>query len=127
MSDDAHIHAESGFTLIEVLVAFLILSMALGGAMASIAYSSQLYRKADELSASHSLAQQIIAEKFWVQTVDILDETGEGPKGLRWRISTSMLQDNFARTGKQLRQFELEVSNGRGQKIETYRTLYVAP
>ena len=56
--------SESGFTLIEVIVSFLILATVLGSTTLSISYSASLYRKADQIRVADQLAENVIAERF---------------------------------------------------------------
>ncbi len=60
-SDD---NRNSGFSLLEVLVAFVILSGALVAANQSLSYSLRAFSAAKTVRAADRLAEEIFAERF---------------------------------------------------------------
>lgn len=115
---------ESGFTLIEVIVAFVILSAVLASVTVSISYSSKLYRRADEARTAGELAARLIAEKFDRRPGLSASETGSDGS-LRWKLTRHPLAQEFTAAGGRLVAFELTILDRRGQTLEQYNTLYV--
>ena len=121
---DATEDPAAGFTLIEVIVSFLILAMVLGSATLSISYSARLYRKADEISAAGQLAQGLIAEKFDRRPGQPEREAGtEG--ALRWTITRKILAGAFTANGGRLIGFDLALTDRSGRVLDRYSSLYV--
>lgn len=79
-------NAEDGFTLLETLIAFLILSLVVATATQTIVTSAGALRKAGELSSIDLAADMIFAEKTLVFTKEPAMETGITPDGLSWSL-----------------------------------------
>jgi general secretion pathway protein I len=116
--------ARDGFTLIEVIVAFLVLATVLGSATMSISYSSKLYRRADEIRMAGELAERLIAEKFDHRPGQSDSEAGVDGV-LRWTIARHPLTNEFTVSGGRLVTFELTILDHRGQVLDKYNTIYV--
>jgi general secretion pathway protein I len=116
--------ARDGFTLIEVIVAFLVLATVLGSATVSISYSSKLYSRADEIRMAGELAERLIAEKF-----DHRSGQGDSEAGtngvLHWRIARHLLASDFTAAGGRLIGFDLTILDRRGQVLDQCDTIYV--
>lgn len=77
--------ADSGFSLLEVLVAFVILSAALVAANQSISYSLRSFSSAKMARAADRAAEEIFAERLSVVSPPS-DEAGSAPNGLKWKL-----------------------------------------
>ncbi|OWV82240.1 hypothetical protein ATY77_03110 [Rhizobium sp. R634] len=85
MIDHPHTN-DAGFTLLEMIVAFLILSISLAIASQTLAIAVQSYRLATEREELLSLVQTLRAETLpQMATSDAMQQEGELGE-LRWRI-----------------------------------------
>jgi len=125
MNDNPSENRGAGFTLLEVIVAFLVLSMVLGSAMLSISYSTRLHRKANDLVVVHDLIEQLIAEKFRPTIGQPAQETGKTENGLQWKIDRRVISEQFTPAGDRLMQFRLQISDRRHRILEQVASLYV--
>lgn len=76
----------SGFSLLEVLVAFVILSAALVAANQSISYSLRSFSSAQMARAADRVAEEIYSERLSSPGAPS-GETGLTPNGLKWRLN----------------------------------------
>jgi Tfp pilus assembly protein PilV len=84
--------AEDGFVLIEVVVAFLILAIALAVGVQAIAQGATAVRRADQIAAASLVVRELAATRMqalpgagvW---------TGTHGNGSAWRIVAEMLPD----------------------------------
>lgn len=77
---------QSGFTLLETLIAFLILSIALGIATQSISAAALAYRKADALRAADRLVSEVLAEYGGIPGSP-KQENGVAADGKAWTLT----------------------------------------
>lgn len=116
--------SQAGFTLLETIVAFVILSIVLGAATLSISYSARLYQRADRIRAANQLAERLVAERFDTG----LDQQGgeDGREGeLGWHIRRREAAKSQT-AGAKLMAFELMVLDRSGQALAHYQSFYMA-
>lgn len=113
-----------GFTLIEVIIAFLMLAMVLASTALSVSYSSRLYRRADEARAARGLAEQLVAEKL-VRTPQQPEQESGTSDEIRWTIARKILSSHFGAGGGNLVSFDLDLRDRSGRLIDRYSSVYV--
>lgn len=93
-----HYHHNNGFTLLEVLVAFLIFSIA-------IAIIYQIYAKgttatilAEEYTTAVSVAESQLAKTSIVDQMDVDEETGIEFEKYHWQIDTDSWDNELVST-----------------------------
>jgi type II secretory pathway pseudopilin PulG len=114
----------AGFTLIEVIVAFVVLALVLGSVTLSISYSGRLYHRADQVTLAGDLAERVIAERFNKVPQQLEHESGSDGS-LRWTVERRVLADDFTGKGGRLMEFDLELLDTGGRVVDHYETLYV--
>lgn len=80
--------SDEGFTLIETLIAFLVLSLSLGLIAQSVSNATSVIRRADQLDAARTEAGRLLAEA---------GEGGGGTidgEGLNWTLSRRRIERN---------------------------------
>ena len=83
---------EAGFVLLEVIVAFLVLTLSLATAMAAISQGSLSIRRAGEATAAADLAREIATLRL---AAPLLPGTLEGERdGAAWRLEARVLPDD---------------------------------
>ena len=114
---------QDGFTLLETIVAFVILSMVLGAATLSVSYSARLYHRADQIRAANQLAEQLIAERFERGPNQPRQEAGrEGD--LAWAIRRQEAARS-AMNGTRLMAFDLRISDRSGRILAQHQSYYI--
>ncbi len=108
--------AENGFTLIEVLVAFVILSTALVAANQSLSYSFRAFTAAKMSRSADHLAEEVFAERIGLPGVP-KQEKGEGPDGLTWTLGWELLSLEDALTAEK---WTLDVIAPTGKHVRRY-------
>jgi type II secretory pathway pseudopilin PulG len=83
---------ESGFVLIEVVVAFLILAIALAVGVQAIAQSTTAIRRADEMAAASVVARELAATRMRTLTGEGV-WTGKHGNGSEWRLVAAALAE----------------------------------
>ena len=116
--------ATDGFTLIEVIIAFLMLAMVLASTALSVSYSSRLYRRADEARAARDLAEQLVAEKL-VRTPQQPEQESGASGEIRWTIARKIVASHFGPDGGNLVGFDLDLRDRDGRLIDRYSSVYV--
>lgn len=114
----------SGFTLIEMLIAFLILSTALVVANRSVSSAVKAFSKARDVRASDRLAGEVLVEHFDGQGTVIGPEVGRSAAGYAWRISRSLLPEGVV--GRQAVRVSVAILDPRGNLVRTYVTYFPA-
>jgi type II secretory pathway pseudopilin PulG len=117
--------AGAGFTLIEVIISFLILSLVLAGTTLSVSYSARLYRKADETRLAAELAERLIAERFDTRPGQAEHEAQSDGSGLRWSIDRKVLTHEVTANGGRMIGFDFTIFDGNGNVLDRYRSFYV--
>lgn len=82
---DSENRTENGFTLLEVLVAFVILSASLVAANQSLSYSLRAFTSAKMSRAADRVAEEIFAERFGLASSPHA-ENGTAADGLQWEL-----------------------------------------
>jgi prepilin-type N-terminal cleavage/methylation domain-containing protein len=83
-----------GFTLLEVLVALIVLAMSLGITFQALSQSGRISWKADRYSEAARIAQNLLADTDWVrQAIKDKDRQGElkGENGWRYSVTVEPL------------------------------------
>ena len=76
----------SGFTLLEVLVALIVLAMSLGVTFQALSQSGRISWKADRYSEAARIAQNLLADTEWVRlAIKDKDRKGELKEEEGWR------------------------------------------
>lgn len=120
---DAHAPT-AGFTLIEVIVSFVLLAAVLGSATLSLSYSAKLGREGEAKRLAVQCAERVIAEKF--TRLPGLPDTEAGDNGdCKWRIDRKMLKAAYTESGRNLVAFRLEILDGGGRPIDKFESYYV--
>jgi general secretion pathway protein I len=86
--------ASPGFTLLEVLVALIVLAMSLGVTFQALSQSGRISWKADRYSEAARIAQNLLADTEWVrQAIQDKDHQGElkGEDGWRYSVTVEPL------------------------------------
>jgi general secretion pathway protein I len=90
----ANARQQSGFTLLEVLVAFAIFALSIGALYESFAGSLQRALKAEVEERAWLSAQSLLTEIRVRPAPWPAEEEGETPTGLDWKRSTSLYPTN---------------------------------
>ncbi|WP_341502597.1 type II secretion system protein [Gallaecimonas sp. GXIMD4217] len=108
---------QQGFSLLEVLVAFLILSLALGVLLRLFSQSSRGYHSAHSRQLALNLAQSKLAEVTGDADIASGSDRGEFDNGYGWqsRIERYRLPDEFNSPDIELIPFEVTVTVSWGQ------------
>jgi general secretion pathway protein I len=83
----------AGFTLVEVIVAIAILSLALGVLLNAISGGLRTTSQAERMAEAGSLAQSLLAQVGTELPIRPGQSTGEFPDGFRWRLSMQSFGD----------------------------------
>jgi len=80
-----------GFTLLEVLVALIVLAMSLGVTFQALSQSGRISWKADRYSEAARIAQNLLADTEWVRlAIKDKDRKGELKEEEGWRYSVTV-------------------------------------
>ena len=79
--------SQSGFTLVEVIVALAMLSLGLSFILEMISGSIRQTARAERMGAAGSLAQSLMAEVGTALPIKSGTHNGEYPRGYRWHLS----------------------------------------
>ncbi|WP_421869983.1 type IV pilus modification PilV family protein [Pararhizobium sp.] len=82
---------DSGFSLLEVLVAFVILSAALVAANQSLSYSFRSFASAKTARATDRVAEEIFAERLLLSNQPSEEEDGVTSNGFKWSLKREPL------------------------------------
>ena len=115
---------DAGFTLIEVIVSFVILATVLGSATLSLSYSARLGREADMKRLAVQCAERVIAEKF-SRRPDLPESENGGDDDCRWHITRRMAKAAYTESGRNLIVFNIEILNDDGRRADAFETYYV--
>ncbi|ACP26059.1 putative general secretion pathway protein I, GspI [Sinorhizobium fredii NGR234] len=116
------IDRDEGFTLLEMLIAFLILSTALVVANQSVSTAVRVFSTTREIGMADRLVSAILIEHLDKRGTIIGEEAGRTPEGYAWRISRTLLSGG-AIDGQVVRA-SLSVVNPQGKLIRTYVTYF---
>lgn len=82
-----------GFTLLEVLVAFAILTFSLAGVFGVFSNSLDAARSGQEYAHATALARARLTEIAAAGITEIAPATGEDDAGYRWRVDVAEMAD----------------------------------
>ena len=129
-------HRQSGFTLIEVIIAFALLALALTLLLGSLSGAARQIRQADDTSRATLHAQSLLAQVGVGETLEPGREEGEFEDGrYRWTLDIAPYVDPLKRSSPlanpsapRLLQLQLDVRWGEGaaQRLQ-WQTLRMAP
>jgi general secretion pathway protein I len=109
---------DEGFTLLEVIVAFAILALALIATNQSVAMATSQIRRSEEIQRAEMLAQDVLVQIMLGATIP-RSASADGPSELRWKISSTELR---IATNSPLARVTLEISTDSGRKVRDYIT-----
>ena len=111
---------DSGFSLLEVLVAFVILSAALVAANQSLSYSLRAFSSAKMARAADRVAEEIFAERLTLPGAPS-EETRLTPTGLKWRLKREPFSLGVGNSDVTAEKLTLEViSQADGHVVRRY-------
>lgn len=84
---------EDGFVLLETLVAFVVLSVALAAAIGAVSQATLAMRRAGEATAAAHIAREVAAVQGGAVAA-AGDFSGQAPGGAEWRLSARELPDD---------------------------------
>ncbi|MBB4187336.1 general secretion pathway protein I [Sinorhizobium terangae] len=119
------IDRDEGFTLLEMLIAFLILSTALVVANQSISSSVKAFSTTKDIRATDRLASEIFIGHLDDGGAVIGEEIGRSSEGYAWRIGR--MPASGAASGREALRASVSVYNPQGKLVRTYVTYFVAP
>lgn len=110
---------DEGFTLLEVIVAFVVLSLSLIAVNKSVALATTQIRRAEEVRQAEELAQQIWADVILSNNGIVRHARGRSEAGLRWELYSKPIDSmsKFATT-----QVTLIIRSEAGRRIRDYIT-----
>jgi general secretion pathway protein I len=124
-------HAESGFTLVELLVSLAILAVALGVLFTAISGALDRARESRNEMVATSLVQSLLARAGTERPLQSGTESGAYSNGFRWRVRVSPYGDDDDRKAWQALAYVVEASVSWQQGNETLTrrltTLRVVP
>ena len=110
-STDPQRRRDDGFTLLEVLVAFAILAIALGVLMQVFSSGLNTANVAERYAWATSLAESHLASIGADEPLRVGEESGELGRGFRWvRTVTAYYDDDHAEDIDGLRLYDVEVT-----------------
>ncbi|HEY5973008.1 MAG TPA: prepilin-type N-terminal cleavage/methylation domain-containing protein [Pseudoxanthomonas sp.] len=129
-------HRQSGFTLIEVIIAFALLALALTLLLGSLSGAARQIRQADDTGRATLHAQSLLAQVGVGESLEPGLEEGEFEDGrYRWTLEIAPYADPLARPSPVAnpytpRLFQLQLAvrwgEGAGQQLQ-WQTLRLAP
>lgn len=110
---------DEGFTLLEVIVAFVVLSLSLIAVNKSVALATTQIRRAEEVRQAEELAQQIWADVILSNNGVARHARGRSEAGLRWELYSKQINSisKFATT-----QVTVTIRSEAGRRIRDYIT-----
>ena len=117
--------SDAGFTLIEVIVSFVILATVLGSMTLSLSYSARMHRDAETKRRATTCAESVLAGKLGKQR-DLPDtESGAEGRDCRWRMTRRIARTGYTESGRNLIALRLEILDRDGRRVESFDTYYV--
>jgi general secretion pathway protein I len=121
----------AGFTLVEVLIAFVILALALAALLPSFASGLRGLEATDEHVAAALFAESKLAAVGREAPLEQGTTSGELPSGLRWRLDVRALDELDPEQTLPVRAYQVVLSVSwvaRGsERLVTFETLRLGP
>ena len=110
---------DEGFTLLEVIVAFVVLSLSLIAVNKSVAFATTQIRRAEQVRQAEELAQQVWVDITLSNNGIARHARGISQTGLRWELYSKPIDSmsKFATT-----QVTLIITSEAGRRIRDYIT-----
>lgn len=116
---------DAGFTLIEVIVSFVILATVLGSVTLSLSYSARLNRQAEAKRNAALCAERFFAERFDRRLGRPGTESGAEGEDCRWRAARKIANAAYTDSGRALMALRLEIIDRQGMPVDAFDTYYV--
>ena len=95
---------QAGFTLIEVIVAFVVLQVAIAGALGTLARATELLRRAEQIEAAITVSQGVLDSLLWSESIDVDGRRSFRNIEVEWSISgPSVVVTGVVPTGERIR------------------------
>lgn len=124
-------HRQAGFTLVEVIVAIAILSVALSGLLAAIGNALRQTAQSDRMAEAGSLAQSLLARLGPEVPLGERHDVGQSANGFRWRLNCQGFGDANDRQQWPMSAYEVSIevswNDGFRERSFTLTTLRLAP
>lgn len=117
--------ADAGFTLIEVIVSFIILAMVLGSVTLSLSYAARLHRMSDAKQSAITCAERVVAERLSRSPNLPQRESSADDEDCHWRIARRIARAAYTESARNLISFRLEILDSRGNPVDVFETYYV--
>lgn len=116
---------EAGFTLLETLIAFLILSLLLLGANQTIALAVKNRKTAIELEASDRLAETVLQDLQLRKAEGVMETKGK-QDGLNWQMRAEDIAVPSTRIGTRIEKVTLDIYAAETARLIRRYTTFVA-
>lgn len=116
---------EAGFTLLETLIAFLILSLLLLGANQTLALALKNRKTAIELEASDRLAETVLQDIEQRKATDVVETNGKRDS-LNWQIRFEDIAVPSTRMGTHIEKVTLDIYAAETVRLIRRYTTFVA-
>jgi general secretion pathway protein I len=120
-------NAQNGFTLIEVLVALVILGLALGVIMISLRNATLAIATAAQQTTGLALAQSLLAAEGQTLPLQYGETDGTSANDLRWRIVTTPWGTADDAAARLAGGYQINVTVTQGARSITLTTLRAGP
>jgi type II secretory pathway pseudopilin PulG len=124
MQDREPSGSTAGFTVVEVIVSFVILATVLGSVAISLASSARLHRASEAKKQAQACAERILAEQFATKAGLPSVESG-AESSCRWRLSRRVVKLASIAAPRNLVSFRLEILDPTERVIEAFESYYV--
>ncbi len=122
---------ETGFTLVEVIVAIAILSASLGALLAAISQGLRQTSEAERMGEAGLLAQSLLAEAGTSLSLREGENTGQFTNGYAWKLSTRRYGEAAEREAWPVTAYivsaEVTWNSGRAKRSFELNTLRLGP
>jgi general secretion pathway protein I len=113
---------DQGFTLLEMLIAFLILSTALVVANQTVASAVRAFSATRDIGVADRLANEVLVEHVDDRGAVVGAKTGQSSDGYSWRLERALVSAGLI-DGRLVRA-SLSVQNPKGKLVRTYVTFF---
>ena len=84
----------SGFSLLEMIVAIMVLSLSLGALYQAVAGASKIIRVDEKYAYASGIAQSLLAEYAVVPDTGLV-QSGETDGGFRWQVNAEPIEGDY--------------------------------